>query len=91
MRDPVILPSSKTIIDRSTIKQHFLSDPTDPFNRQPLKWEDIIDATELKEEITSYMEQRKKGKVAVGDSEVAMVIGEGVKEGEGEGEKMQVD
>lgn len=87
MRDPVILPSSKTIIDRSTIKQHFLSDPTDPFNRQPLKWEDIIDATELKEEITSYMEQRKKGKVVV-EAEVEM---EAVKEGEGVGEKMQVD
>jgi len=90
MRDPVILPSSKTIIDRSTIKQHFLSDPTDPFNRQPLKWEDIIDATELKEEITSYMEQRKKGKVVV-EAEVEMETGEGVKGGEGVGEKMQVD
>jgi len=90
MRDPVILPSSKTIIDRSTIKQHFLSDPTDPFNRQPLKWEDIIDATELKEEITSYMEQRKKGKVVV-ETEVEMETGEGEKGGEGVGEKMQVD
>jgi len=90
MRDPVILPSSKTIIDRSTIKQHFLSDPTDPFNRQPLKWEDIIDATELKEEITSYMEQRKKGKVVV-EAEVEMETGEGEKGGEGVGEKMQVD
>lgn len=90
MRDPVILPSSKTIIDRSTIKQHFLSDPTDPFNRQPLKWEDIIDATELKEEITNYMEQRKKGKVVV-EAEVEMETGEGEKGGEGVGEKMQVD
>ena len=41
MRDPVILPSSKTTIDRSTIKSHLLSDPKDPFNRAPLKIEDV--------------------------------------------------
>ncbi|KAL8293009.1 hypothetical protein RQP46_000703 [Phenoliferia psychrophenolica] len=59
MRDPVILPSSKTIVDRSTIKQHYLSDATDPFNRVPLKWEDIHEATELKEQITAFLAQRK--------------------------------
>lgn len=37
MEDPVILPSSKISIDRSTIKAHLLSDATDPFNRVPLK------------------------------------------------------
>ena len=42
MRDPVILPSSKTVIDRSTIKAHLLSDTTDPFNRVPLKLEEVI-------------------------------------------------
>ena len=41
MEDPVILPSSKTIIDRSTIRSHLLSDPHDPFNRQPLNIEDV--------------------------------------------------
>ncbi|GAA5820843.1 hypothetical protein JCM11251_001840 [Rhodosporidiobolus azoricus] len=60
MRDPVLLPSSKTILDRSTIKQHFLSDPTDPFNRQPLKWEDIVDAAEVKAQIEAWKEERKK-------------------------------
>lgn len=59
MRDPVMLPSSKTIVDRSTIKQHYLSDPTDPFNRQPLKWEDIVEATEMREEIQRYLTERK--------------------------------
>ena len=33
MRDPVTLPSSKTVIDRGTIMRHLLSDPHDPFNR----------------------------------------------------------
>jgi len=42
MEDPVILPVSKTIIDRSTIRSHLLSDPHDPFNRVPLKIEDVV-------------------------------------------------
>lgn len=42
MEDPVILPSSKVTIDRHTIKIHLLSDPKDPFNREPLKLEDVI-------------------------------------------------
>lgn len=42
MRDPIMLPSSKAIMDRSTIKSHLLSDTTDPFNRSPLSIEDVI-------------------------------------------------
>ena len=41
MEDPVILPSSKVTIDLSTIRSHLLSDPNDPFNRAPLKIEDV--------------------------------------------------
>ena len=41
MRDPVRLPSSKAVVDRSTIKAHLLSDVTDPFNRSPLTLEDV--------------------------------------------------
>ncbi len=42
MKDPVILPTSKTSIDRSTIRSHLLSDSTDPFNRAPLKIEEVV-------------------------------------------------
>lgn len=42
MEDPVILPSSRVSIDRSTIRSHLLSDPHDPFNRVALKIEDVI-------------------------------------------------
>ncbi|KAF7846163.1 hypothetical protein BT93_L5042 [Corymbia citriodora subsp. variegata] len=42
MEDPVILPISRNIIDRSTIRSHLLSDPHDPFNRVPLKIEDVL-------------------------------------------------
>ena len=42
MKEPVILPSTGMSIDLATIKSHLLSDPTDPFNRSPLKIEDDI-------------------------------------------------
>ena len=42
MEDPVILPTSRTTIDRSTIRSHLLSDPNDPFNRSALKIEDVV-------------------------------------------------
>ena len=42
MRDPVILPTSRAILDRSTIKSHLLSDAKDPFNRVPLTIEEVI-------------------------------------------------
>lgn len=48
MDDPVILPTSKISIDRSTIKSHLLSDPTDPFNRSPLKIEDVVPGIPLR-------------------------------------------
>ena len=42
MEEPVILPLSKNVVDKSTIRSHLLSDPHDPFNRSPLKIEDVI-------------------------------------------------
>jgi len=58
MEDPVILPTSKIIIDRSTIRSHLLSDPNDPFNRVPLKIEDVLPATEMKERIQQFKDER---------------------------------
>ena len=45
MCNPVKLPTSNTVVDRSVIARHLLSDPTDPFNRAPLKIEDVIPST----------------------------------------------
>ena len=42
MKDPITLPSSRAVVDRSTIKSHLLSDSKDPFNRVPLKIEEVI-------------------------------------------------
>jgi ubiquitin conjugation factor E4 B len=62
MTEPVLLPSSKAILDLSTIKSHLLSDPTDPFNRAPLKIQDVIPATELKAAIEAWRLEMKKSK-----------------------------
>jgi ubiquitin conjugation factor E4 B len=59
MDDPILLPSSKTIIDRSTILTHLLSDPSDPFNRSRLSRDELIELPELKEKINEY----KKSKI----------------------------
>ncbi|RYO65210.1 Ubiquitin conjugation factor [Alternaria arborescens] len=54
MEDPVTLPVSKQIVDRGTIQAHLLSDPHDPFNRTPLKIEDVIPNDKLREEIQNW-------------------------------------
>lgn len=65
MKDPVILPSKHTV-DRSTIVQHLLSDPKDPFTRQPMTIADVIPDTELKAKIEKWKEEKRaeiRGKV----------------------------
>ena len=59
MIDPVKLPSSQMIVDRATIQAHLLNDPHDPFNRQPLKIEEVESVTELKAEIEAFMRGNK--------------------------------
>ncbi|KAK4692897.1 ubiquitin conjugation factor E4 B, partial [Lecanoromycetidae sp. Uapishka_2] len=64
MEDPVILPTSKTSIDRSTIRSHLLSDPNDPFNRAPLKIEDVLPDTDLLARIQAFKAEKKGAKIA---------------------------
>jgi ubiquitin conjugation factor E4 B len=64
MKDPVILPTSKVSIDRSTIRSHLLSDPNDPFNRAPLRIEDVIPDTELLARIEAFKAEKKGKKLA---------------------------
>jgi len=64
MEDPVLLPSSKQIVDRSTIRSHLLSDSTDPFNRVPLAFEDVVPAEDKKKEILAFIEMKRKEKAA---------------------------
>ena len=54
MSEPVLLPTSKVIVDRGVIAKHLLSDPIDPFNRQPLSMADVVPQLDLKNEITLW-------------------------------------
>ncbi|XP_017768300.1 PREDICTED: ubiquitin conjugation factor E4 A [Nicrophorus vespilloides] len=58
MYDPVILPSSKQTVDRTTIARHLLSDQTDPFNRSPLTMDQVVPNKELKAEIDQWLIER---------------------------------
>ncbi|KAA3674208.1 ubiquitin conjugation factor E4 B [Paragonimus westermani] len=42
MDDPVMLPQSQAVVDRSTIMRHLLNQETDPFNRMPLTESELI-------------------------------------------------
>eukprot|EP00904_Undaria_pinnatifida_P013657 jgi/Undpi1/9421/HiC_scaffold_27.g11878.m1 len=58
MRDPVLLPTSGTIMDRSTIVQHLLNDTNDPFNRQPLTEAMVQPQAELRQRIEDFIARR---------------------------------
>lgn len=58
INDPVKLPSSGIIMDRKVIKQHLLNDEHDPFNRSPLKFNQLIEVPEFKKEIENWVKER---------------------------------
>jgi ubiquitin conjugation factor E4 B len=60
MVDPVLLPSSGLTCDRTTITRHLLTTPSDPFNRKPLKIEDLIPNVELKTKIQDWIRSKRK-------------------------------
>lgn len=71
MRDPVILPTSKVSMDRSVLKAHLMNDPTDPFNRSPLKLEEAMDDVDLKAKIQAWIQSKRSGAVET-DGDIAM-------------------
>lgn len=64
MKDPVFLPTSGNIIDRSTITQHLLNDPHDPFNRKDLTIDMVQPAHELSAKITKWLNEKRAAKNA---------------------------
>lgn len=58
MNDPVILPSGH-YVDRTTISQHLLNDPIDPFNRFPMTIDDVKPATELKQRMDEWLANKR--------------------------------
>ncbi|KAK3647895.1 Ubiquitin conjugation factor E4 [Elasticomyces elasticus] len=75
MVDPVILPSSKQTIDLSTIKQHLLGDPTDPFNRAPLKIEDVLPDVDMKKRIDEWKAETLAARRAEKEAAAATATG----------------
>ncbi|KAI1389114.1 ubiquitin conjugation factor E4 [Hypoxylon trugodes] len=57
MTDPVILPS-QNIVDRSTIVQQLLSNPLDPFTRNPMTLDDVVPADDLRSRIEEWKAER---------------------------------
>lgn len=67
MTDPVMLPS-KHVVDRSTITQHLLSDPKDPYTRQPMTIDDVVPDVELRERIEAWKAEKRKSRALGGDA-----------------------
>ncbi|QDZ23495.1 E3 ubiquitin-protein ligase [Chloropicon primus] len=63
MRDPVRLPSSKVVIDRSIIERHLLLDKTDPFSRSELTIDMVEPMPELKERIRAWIKEKMEAGV----------------------------
>ncbi|XP_049532096.1 ubiquitin conjugation factor E4 A [Anopheles darlingi] len=64
MMDPVILPSSRITVDRSTIARHLLSDQSDPFNRSPLTMDQVKRNDQLKAEIDAWVAEKRAAHAA---------------------------
>jgi len=60
MRDPVLLPTSNNIMDRSVILRHLLNSATDPFNRQELKESMLQPVPDLRKKIDEWMKEKEK-------------------------------
>ena len=60
MKDPVTLPASRQVCDRSVIMRHLMSESTDPFNRQHLTEDMLVPNEELKKKIEGWLEEKKR-------------------------------
>lgn len=79
MSDPVVLPS-RHVVDRSTITQHLLSDPKDPYTRQPMTIDDVVPDEELRGRIEAWKAERR-AKARAGEATAA--VGEAMDTTEG--------
>ena len=59
MKDPVRLPTSGKIMDRSIIARHLLNSSTDPFNRQKLTENMLEPMPDLKEKIQNWISAKE--------------------------------
>ncbi len=60
MEDPVLLPTSGNIMDRSVVSRILLSEASDPFNRKLLTEDMLVPLPELKTKIEQWVADTKK-------------------------------
>ena len=63
IKEPLFLPNSDIIIDKKTIFKHLLSHNNDPFNRQYLTMDILIDynnKTDVKDKINAFLNEKKE-------------------------------
>lgn len=65
MRDPVRLPSGM-VVERSSIAQQLLTDPRDPYNRQPCAVEDLHPVPELRARIEAWLREQRSKRMETG-------------------------
>ena len=46
-------------MDRGNIMRHLLNSQTDPFNRQPLTSDQLVDEVDLKQKIENWLKERR--------------------------------
>jgi ubiquitin conjugation factor E4 B len=63
-----VLVGSGNIMDRASIEQHLLNNETDPFNRAPLKAEDLIPQPELQARIEAWIDEQRKSRASAQQS-----------------------
>ncbi|KAK4610237.1 Ubiquitin conjugation factor E4 [Fulvia fulva] len=62
LTDPVYLPTSRTTVNRSTIRQQLLNVPEDPFNRMHLTMDQVVAVPEVLEKIEKWKAERRAEK-----------------------------
>lgn len=65
MTDPVLLPSSGKIMDRSVITRHLLNSSTDPFNRIPLTEDMLKPDIVLRERIVAWKREKREKQIVL--------------------------
>jgi len=63
MTDPVTLPASRIVLERSSIERHLTTnEATDPYDRSPLTVGQLVPNTELRARIEAFLAERRHGR-----------------------------
>ena len=63
IKEPLILPNTDIFIDKETIKRHLLESETNPFTREPLTYDKLIEynnESNIKKQLDVFKEELKK-------------------------------